>query len=94
MLNRAIHPGAVLADELEERGISASELARQIEVPANRVSQLLHGKRMITADTALRLGHWLGMNPQFWMNLQAQYDLNQARQVHGAEIDKLPTVAA
>lgn len=94
MLNHAVHPGEVLAEELEERGVSATELARQIRVPANRISQLINGKRMITADTALRLGHWLGMNPQFWMNLQAQYDLHAAMKAHGAEIGNLPTVAA
>ncbi len=94
MLKRSAHPGEVLADELEERGISATELARQIGVPANRISQLLRGKRAMTGDTALRLGHWLGMNPQFWMNLQAQFDLEQARAAHGNEIEKLPTIAA
>jgi antitoxin HigA-1 len=94
MLNPIVHPGEVLADEPAERGVSATELARQIKVPPNRISQLVHGKRMITADTALRLGHWLGMNPQFWMNLQAQYDLLLAKQTLGEEIDDLPTVAA
>jgi addiction module HigA family antidote len=94
MIQHAIHPGDVLADELEERGISAAELARQIQVPANRISQLLRGKRAMTGDTALRLGHWLGMNPQFWMNLQSQFDLMDAKRRSGADIDKLPSAAA
>jgi addiction module HigA family antidote len=65
-----IHPGEILADELEEIGISAAELARLIEVPANRVSQIISGKRAITADTALRLTQYFGMSADFWMNLQ------------------------
>jgi antitoxin HigA-1 len=94
MTLKAIHPGEILADELEERQVSASELARQIDVPANRISQLLRGNRAITGDTALRLGHWLGMNPQFWMNLQSQYDLALAQEASGRDIEKLPTIAA
>jgi antitoxin HigA-1 len=94
MTLKAIHPGEILADELEERQVSASELARQIDVPANRISQLLRGNRSITGDTALRLGHWLGMNPQFWMNLQSQYDLALAQATSGPDIEKLPTIAA
>ena len=71
MKRTAIHPGEVLADELEEIGISPTELARQLAVPANRISQIVKGKRAITGDTALRLGHWFGMSSQFWLNLQA-----------------------
>ena len=78
MFMRAVHPGEVLKGELEELGITPTELARQIEVPANRVSQIIAGKRSVTGDTALRLGHWFGVDPQFWLNLQAQYDLVQA----------------
>ena len=65
MKRTAIHPGDVLADELEEIGMSPTELARQLSVPANRISQIIKGKRAITGDTALRLGHWFGMSPQF-----------------------------
>jgi addiction module HigA family antidote len=61
----------VRADELQEIGISPTELARQLSVPANRISQIVKGKRAITGDTALRLGHWLGTSPQFWLNLQS-----------------------
>jgi antitoxin HigA-1 len=89
----AIHPGDVLADELEEIGVSPTELARQLAVPANRISQIIQGKRAITGDTALRLGHWFGMSPQFWLNLQSAYDMRVAEKASGAEIKKLPTRA-
>lgn len=92
MLKRTIHPGLILADELKEIEITPTELARQISVPANRLSQIIAGKRAITGDTALRLGHWFGMSPQFWMNLQAQYDLVAAEQGAGDAIKGLPTL--
>jgi len=92
MLRRASHPGQILKGELEELGITPTELARQIDVPANRVSQIIAGKRSVTGDTALRLGHWFSMNPQFWMNLQSQYDLTVAEQMAGDVIVKLPTL--
>jgi antitoxin HigA-1 len=93
-MNRpAVHPGEVLADELEEIGISPTELSRQLAVPANRVSRIIQGKRAITGDTALRLGHWFGMSPQFWLNLQSVYDMRVAEKTSGAEIKKLPTRA-
>jgi antitoxin HigA-1 len=82
-----IHPGEILSDELRELGISAAELARVIHVPANRVSQILSGKRNITADTALRLGRWFGTGPQLWLNLQQTYDLDLARQQLGEELE-------
>ncbi|MCC7097881.1 MAG: HigA family addiction module antidote protein [Thermomonas sp.] len=85
-----IHPGEVLADELAELNITPTELARQIEVPANRLSQIIRGRRSITADTALRLGHWFGSSPQFWLNLQAAYDIRVAEAAVGAEISRLP----
>jgi antitoxin HigA-1 len=94
MFNRAVHPGDVLKDEIDELNLSVSELARQIGVPANRLSQIIRGKRAVTGDTALRLGHWFGMNPQFWMNLQASHDLAQARAAIGAAVERLPTRAA
>jgi addiction module HigA family antidote len=67
----AIHPGEILAEELEEISVTPTELARQLRVPANRITQIVQGKRSITGDTALRLGHWFGMSAQFWLNLQA-----------------------
>jgi addiction module HigA family antidote len=81
MARTPIHPGEILGDELRELGISAAELARLIHVPANRISQILAGKRDITANTALRLGRWFGTGPQLWLNLQQAYDLDLAR--HG-----------
>jgi antitoxin HigA-1 len=86
----AIHPGEILGDELLEAGVSASELARQIEVPANRISQIINGKRSITGDTALRLGHWFGTSAQFWLNLQTSYEIRLAEQQAGEAIAKLP----
>jgi addiction module HigA family antidote len=85
-----IHPGEILADELKEAGVSPTELARQIEVPPNRISAIIRGRRAITGDTALRLGHWFGTNPQFWTNLQTAYDLKVAAEQAGAAIEKLP----
>ena len=93
MFKRAVHPGMILKDELEELGITLTEFARQIDVPANRVSQIISGKRAITGDTALRFGHWFGTDAQFWINLQAQFDLAVADQATGKEIKKLPTRA-
>jgi addiction module HigA family antidote len=86
----AIHPGEILNDELQEVGISAAELARQIDVPPNRISQIINGKRGITGDTALRLGHWFGTSAQFWLNLQTSYELRLAQQQAGEAIAKLP----
>ena len=91
MARTPIHPGEILADELDELGVSPTELARQIRVPANRISQIINGKRSITGDTALRLAHWFGTSPQFWMNLQALYDVRMAEEEAGTEIKTLPT---
>jgi addiction module HigA family antidote len=90
MTRPAIHPGEILADELAEVGITPTELARQINVPPNRVTQIIHGRRNITGDTALRLGHWFRTSAEFWLNLQTAYDLRLAEQNAGAEIDALP----
>lgn len=94
MVRIPIHPGEVLADELSELGMSPSELARRLHVPHNRITQILQGKRAITGDTALRLGHWFGVSPAFWMNLQALYDLRVAERESGAEVAALPRRAA
>jgi len=85
-----IHPGEILADELAEIGITPTELARQLRVTANRISQIVRGKRAITGDTALRLGHWFGTSPQFWLNLQSAYELRLAENENAAEIARLP----
>lgn len=76
----AIHPGEHLAEELNELGISASELARKLGVPANRITAILNRQRSISADTALRLAHFFGTSANFWMNLQVIYDLRIAEQ--------------
>jgi len=86
----AIHPGEHLAEELEALGMSAAELARKISVPTNRITQILNGTRSITGDTALRLAHFFGTSPQFWLNLQSLYDLRIAQQKAGKSIKELP----
>jgi addiction module HigA family antidote len=94
MFKRAVHPGEILKDELEVLGITPTELARQLDVPPGRVSQIIGGKRAITGDTALRLGHWFSTDPQFWLNLQAQFELAIADRQTGNAIRHLPTKAA
>jgi antitoxin HigA-1 len=86
----AIHPGEHLAEELDALEMSAAELARKIEVPTNRVTQILNGTRSITGDTALRLGHFFGVSAQFWLNLQSLYDLRLAEEKCGKLIKTLP----
>ncbi len=83
-----IHPGAILADELDELQISPAELARQLHVPSNRIYQLISGKRAMTADTALRLEQWLGVEAGFWMNLQKSYELDLATEKSGEKIKR------
>src|SRR4051794_7247036 len=90
MPSTPIHPGEHLAEELRQLGISAAELARQVDVPVNRITGIINGQRGITADTALRLGHWFDTSPQFWMNLQQLYELRLAENEVGAEIAALP----
>jgi antitoxin HigA-1 len=87
---RPVHPGEVLADELEALGLSSAELARTLDVPANRISQIVAGKRSITADTALRLGRYFGSSADLWMNLQKIYDLDLAAKTLGKAINKIP----
>ena len=90
MPRRPIHPGEILAEELEMLNVTPTELARQLKVPANRITQIMQGKRAITGDTALRLAHWFGSSPEFWLNLQAQYELRLAEKTSGRQIAKLP----
>ena len=82
----AIHPGRVLRRELVTRALSANQLALALSVPSGRIVDIMNGKRGITADTALRLGRYFGNNPQFWMNLQSQYDLAVASNEYGETI--------
>jgi addiction module HigA family antidote len=93
MARTPIHPGEHLAEELRGLGIAASELARQIEVPVNRITAIINGQRSITADTALRLGHWFGTSPEFWLNLQTLYELRLAQREAGETIGKLSRLA-
>jgi addiction module HigA family antidote len=86
MARTPIHPGEILSDELDELGISAAELARTLHVPANRITQILKGQRAITADTALRLGKWLGTGAELWINLQKSYELRLAQHELAGEL--------
>jgi len=88
----AIHPGEHLDEELEALDMSAAELARKINVPTNRITQILNGTRAITGDTALRLAHFFGTSAQFWLNLQSLYELRLAQEKVGKSIKALPTL--
>ncbi|MBI3420098.1 MAG: HigA family addiction module antidote protein [Proteobacteria bacterium] len=90
MARTPIHPGKHLAEELGELGLTAAALARQIKVPVNWITQIIKGQRAVTADTALRLGHWFGTGPEFWLNLQQLYELRCAQKEEGIKIAKLP----
>ncbi|MBZ5652890.1 MAG: HigA family addiction module antidote protein [Acidobacteriia bacterium] len=92
MTLNAIHPGEHLAEELKELGMSAAELARQLDVPTNRVTEILNGRRAITGDTALRLAHFLGTTAEFWLNLQSLYEIRVAQKKAGESIKGLPTL--
>ena len=92
MVRMAIHPGEHLAEELDALNMSAAELARQLKVPTNRVTEILNGQRAITGDTALRLAHFFGTSPEFWLNLQSLYELRLAEAKTGKAIKKLPTL--
>ena len=92
MAIHAIHPGEHLAEELEELGMSAAELARRLDVPTNRVTEIVNGRRAITGDTALRLAHFFGTTAEFWLNLQSLYELRVAQKKVGKSIDRLPTL--
>ena len=84
-----VHPGEVLQEEfLEPLGLSQNRLALAIRVPARRINEIVLGKRGVTADTALRLGRFFGVSPQFWMNLQARYDLDTTADALGDRLDR------
>lgn len=87
-----IHPGEVLAEDLTALGISAAALARQLQVPTNRITEILNGQRAVTGDTALRLAHFFGTSAAFWLNLQSLYELRLAEQKTGKAIKALPTL--
>jgi addiction module HigA family antidote len=92
MSRTAAHPGERLAEHLSDLAMSAAELGRQLKVPANRITEILNKQRAITGDTALRLGHFFGTSPEYWLNLQANYELRLAEQKVGADIKSLPTL--
>ena len=84
-----IHPGEILMEEfLEPMGLSQYRLARDISVPPRRINEIVHGKRSISADTALRLGRFFGMSPQFWLNLQTRFDLEVTEDLLAERLDK------
>jgi addiction module HigA family antidote len=87
-----IHPGEHLAEELQALDMSSAELARKIDVPTNRITQILNGTRGITGDTALRPAHFFGTSPEFWLNLEGLYDLRLAQEKVGKSIEALPTL--
>ena len=92
MTREAIHPGETLRGDLDVLGMSAAELARRIEVPVNRITEILNGRRAVTGDTALRLGRFFGTSGEFWLNLQKLYELRRAEQKNGATIARLPSL--
>ena len=92
MARTPIHTGEHLREELETLQMSAAELSRQLGVPTNRVTSILNGQRSITGDTALRLAHFFGTSPEFWLNLQSLYDLRLAQEKSGKAINRLPTL--
>ena len=90
-----VHPGEILMEDfLKEMGITQHKLAVSIGVPPRRINEIVHGKRAVTADTALRLGKYFGMSPQFWLGLQTQYDLDVAKDKILAEIENIQPVQA
>ena len=94
MARSPVHPGETLHEDLEALGMSAAGLARQINVPVNRITEILNGRRAITGDTALRLGHYFGTSAEFWLNLQKLYELRVAERKNGAKIARLPSLSA
>ena len=86
MPRQPTHPGEHIAVELDELGMSATQLARELDIPPNRITEIIRGRRGVTADTALRLAAWLGTTPEFWMNLQKNYELRTAELERGDEI--------
>ena len=85
---RQVHPGEILGEELEELGLSASALAKALDVPTNRVTAILKGQRGITADTALRLSRYFGTTHQLWQNLQKAFELRVAEIEAGKQIEE------
>ncbi|MAF48262.1 MAG: HigA family addiction module antitoxin [Rhodospirillales bacterium] len=95
-MNPIAHPGRLLKRELEARSLSANRLALDLGVPSGRITDILNGRRSITADTAVRLGRYFGNGAQFWLDLQSQYDIAVVERERGAEIARrvIPADAA
>ena len=87
-MSSAVHPGRLLKRELSARGLSANRLALDIGVPSGRITDILNGRRSITADTAFRLGRYFGNNAQFWLDLQSQFDIAVVERDRGVEITR------
>jgi addiction module HigA family antidote len=94
MTQTAFHPGEHIQEELDELSLSPEEIAERLGVPVDLMMAVLEGRQSVTAEFALRLGHFFGTSAQFWLNLQQQFDLEVAERLHGAEIDALPTLQA
>jgi addiction module HigA family antidote len=86
----AIQPGEHLAEPLDELGLSAAALARNLKVPTKRITHIVNGQRAVTGDTGLRLGHFFGTSAEFWLNLQKIYELRIAEREIGADIENMP----
>jgi len=82
-----VHPGEILKETLHDLGISMNRLSKEIHVPANRISSIIAGQRVITGETALRLARYLGTTPEYWLNMQARYDLETARDQWAARVE-------
>jgi addiction module HigA family antidote len=94
MANSPIHPGGILAEQLRELGLTVRRFATEIDVPPNRILQILRGPRAVTADAALRLGHYFGTDPRFWPNLQQSYELRLAKKAIGKTVARLPRLTS
>jgi antitoxin HigA-1 len=92
MARTPIHPGETLREDIQALGMSAAELARQIKVPVNRITEIINAQRGVTGDTALRLARFFGTSAEFWLNLQKLYELRIAEQKKGKEIARLPVL--
>jgi addiction module HigA family antidote len=94
MAQTSFHPGEHLQEELDELLLSPEAFASRLGVSVESLSAVLEGRQSVTAEFALRLGHFFGTSAQFWLNLQSSFDLEQAQRLHGAEIEALPTLQA
>ena len=90
---RPVHPGEILREEIKTLGLSANALSKRLDVPVNRITAILQGRRSVTANTALRLARFFGTSPQVWMNLQKTYELRREEIEAGREIAKRVTPA-